>query len=148
MRRGAGKARQACAARATVPAVALLLLPVPAAAGCGDDLPAEARTRVAGDGVTVAFAPLPAPITTGRLFALDLRVCAGDAALAASRLDVDAEMPVHRHGMNYAPTVSTTGQGRFRADGLLLHMPGHWRLHLVVSTDGRRVRLQHDLNLR
>jgi hypothetical protein len=41
---------------------------------------------------------------------------------------VDARMPEHRHGMNYRPTITATGEGRYRAEGLMLHMAGKWEL--------------------
>ena len=37
-------------------------------------------------------------------------------------------MPAHQHGLNYAPEVSALGDGTFRVDGLLFHMPGLWEL--------------------
>jgi hypothetical protein len=41
----------------------------------------------------------------GRHFGLDIVVCARAGARAAGGLRVDADMPAHRHGMNYRPTV-------------------------------------------
>ena len=35
-------------------------------------------------------------------------------------------MPDHRHGMNYRPSVAALAPGRYRAQGLLFHMPGRW----------------------
>jgi hypothetical protein len=49
---------------------------------------------------------------------------------------VDAQMPEHRHGMNYRPTVSATGNGRYVAEGLLFHMPSRWQLRFDVERDG------------
>ena len=40
-------------------------------------------------------------------------------------------MPVHRHGMNYHPTVTLEGLSG-TAEGLLFHMPGRWQLILDV----------------
>ena len=37
-------------------------------------------------------------------------------------------MPAHRHGMNYRATVSTLSPGVYRAEGLMFHMPGRWRV--------------------
>ena len=34
--------------------------------------------------------------------------------------------------MNYRPTVTATGEGRYRADGLMLHMAGKWELVFEV----------------
>jgi hypothetical protein len=64
---------------------------------------------------------------SGRHFALDVVVCARAGAALPVALRVDADMPAHRHGMNYRPTVRALGDGRYRADGLMLHMAGRWR---------------------
>jgi cytochrome c peroxidase len=57
------------------------------------------------------------------------------AGPAPKTLKVDAHMPAHRHGMNYAPKVTALGPGRWRAEGLLFHMPGRWELVFVVDGD-------------
>lgn len=67
-----------------------------------------------------------APITVGRHFSIDLKLCPLDAVLAR----VDASMPEHRHGMNYRTSLRPLGDGRWRAEGLLFHMPGRWELRL------------------
>jgi cytochrome c peroxidase len=46
-------------------------------------------------------------------------------------------MPAHRHGMNYVPTVKRLRPGRWRAAGLMLHMPGEWEL--VFTLEGERM---------
>jgi len=46
-------------------------------------------------------------------------------------------MPEHRHGMNYRPEVKPLAPGRWRAEGLLFHMPGKWEFVFVV--DGERM---------
>jgi len=56
-------------------------------------------------------------------------------------------MPEHRHGMNYRPTVATSGEGRYRAEGLLFHMPGRWQLLFDVERGGRTERLAADILL-
>jgi hypothetical protein len=39
--------------------------------------------------------------------------------------------------MNYKPTVTASAPGRFRAEGLMFHMPGRWQFVFEVG-DGRR----------
>ena len=51
-------------------------------------------------------------------------------------LVVDASMPRHRHGMNRQPLLEREPGGRFRAAGLLFHMPGSWTLTFDVTRDG------------
>jgi hypothetical protein len=50
-------------------------------------------------------------------------------------------MPAHRHGMNYKTSVSGKGSGRYRVEGLMFHMPGHWEFAFdVVIGKSRRAR--------
>ncbi|MCU0970178.1 MAG: hypothetical protein MUF03_15455 [Rubrivivax sp.] len=79
-----------------------------------------------------------------RPFALLLQLCP-----ASLRLDaVDAVMPEHRHGMNYRPSLQALGDGRWRAEGLLLHMPGRWELRFDVADGDSRERLATALQVR
>jgi cytochrome c peroxidase len=75
-------------------------------------------------------------LSVSRHFSLEVAACARSGA-APKDLKVDAHMPAHRHGMNYTPKVIALGPGRWRAEGLLLHMPGHWELVFLV--DGERL---------
>jgi hypothetical protein len=93
----------------------------------------------------VVFDARPPVIEVGRHFALDVRVCADGALPALVR--VDADMPAHRHGMNYRPSLAAGGEGRYVADGLLFHMPGRWRLLFDVEREGRRARLAAEIVL-
>lgn len=105
---------------------------------------------LAGDGVRTIESPrhvvswrAPAPLPLAQFFAIDFAICARDG----SRIElprVDATMPEHGHGMNYRPTVETLGEGRFRADGLLLHMPGRWQLSFAVGGETLRAALLVD----
>ena len=114
---------------------------------CGAELDAAhrlvAEAAVQEGAVTVAFVPDPAPWAVGRHFSLRGVVC-GPARL----LRVDADMPAHRHGMNYRPTLQLQEEGRFTAQGLLLHMPGRWRVRLEVETQGRRQWLEQTVDVK
>jgi hypothetical protein len=66
---------------------------------------------------------------------------------APTALRVDADMPAHRHGMNYRAKVSPKGEGRYVAEGLLFHMPGQWRLLFDVDGGGRTERLAANITL-
>jgi len=59
---------------------------------------------------------------------------------------VDARMPAHRHGMNYKPTLTKLDWGHYRAEGLLLHMPGDWEFSFDFTGDGKRERLTFHLD--
>jgi hypothetical protein len=101
------------------------------------------RGRAEGSGVVVAFETRPPRVEVGQHFTLDVRTCAEGAAPRLTR--IDADMPEHRHGMNYRPSLSATGDGRYAAEGLLFHMPGRWRLSFDLEREGRRLRLTSDL---
>lgn len=109
--------------RACFAAAALFLAATPAMA-C-TDLPAHAQ-QVQGSHFRLVVLPEPAQIPLSAPFALEIRLC--DARMAEmSRLTaVDAWMPAHRHGMNYKATLTKRDWGHYRAEGLLLHMPGVW----------------------
>ena len=119
------------------------------AADCGLQLPASARQLIRHDDLQLAFAPVPAPLPLGRHFALDIVVCPAPGSVAPTLRAVDAEMPAHRHGMNYRPGVQALGPGRWRADGLMLHMPGAWRLWFELDPGPGLppLRLSQDLQL-
>ncbi|HSA90029.1 MAG TPA: cytochrome c peroxidase [Burkholderiales bacterium] len=100
-------------------------------------------TRLESARFVLAFKASP---EIGKFFALDVAVCAKSAAVPES-LKVDAHMPQHRHGMNYAPEVKPLGPGRWRAEGLMLHMPGSWELVFEIRAAGTTDRLAHGLVL-
>lgn len=127
----------ACALRWCLAAGALVsALAGTAQAACGDGLPAGARLQAepaqastaASAGWQLAFAPRPAPVPVGRHFALDIVLCPPPGQALPATLAVDADMPAHRHGMNYRTTVRALGNGRYLAEGLMFHMPGRWRV--------------------
>jgi len=131
--------------------LALLALPgswaMAADPDCGAGMDARQRRVISSPRHLIAFVAQPAPMAVGRHFALDVVVCARAGAALPVALRVDADMPAHRHGMNYRPTVRALGDGRYRADGLLLHMAGRWRLLFDLTADGRLVRLTHEFEL-
>ena len=104
--------------------------------------------RVQSATVVLAYRAYPVPIVVGAPFSVDVAACARDGAEAISSIALDAVMPEHRHGMNYAPKLSATGAGRATADGVVLHMPGRWQLVFGVRVGSRTERLTHDTVLR
>jgi hypothetical protein len=116
--------------RAIAAALAATLLPVSAVA-CDPPLAGAGVQRIEGTHQVVAWR-LPQPVPLAKFFTLEFAACARNGGeVKAPR--VDATMPQHGHGMNYRPTVESLGGGRFRASGLLLHMPGRWQLSFVVG---------------
>jgi hypothetical protein len=110
---------------------------------CPEVLGPDAR-QVTAAGVTLAWRALPHPIPLNKAFELEVVVCGPDASLAR----VDADMPAHRHGMNYRTSIRTEADGRrSRAQGLVFHMPGKWRLIFDVQHAGQRLRLTDTIEL-
>ena len=132
--------RAASALAACTLAFSALAQPAPCAAERGS-------LRAQGGGYTVLFRASPEP-AVGRHFALVFSVCGSDGAVSAQSVSVDARMPSHGHGMNYRPTITAIGAGRYRAEGLMFHMPGEWELTFVVQAAGGPERITHTLVLR
>ena len=103
-----------------------------------------AATRIESRDTIVFYRTNPPRIAVGQHFSVDAAVCAR-AGGDPTGLRVDAQMPAHRHGMNYRARVGAKGNGRYVADGLLFHMPGRWQLAFDVERPGRTERLAHDL---
>ncbi|MHC4837068.1 MAG: hypothetical protein ACYTF3_02615 [Planctomycetota bacterium] len=49
-------------------------------------------------------------------------------------LEVDADMPAHRHGMITHPEVMQAEDGSWWARGMIFHMPGAWVIELEART--------------
>jgi hypothetical protein len=110
-------------------AVALALAASPAVAACDPAFPLQTG---AGD-LTASVRPTPKAIQVGEPFGLEIALCKLGVAGPPALQRVDAEMPAHRHGMNYRPTLVALGGGRWRADGLMFHMPGRWDVTLDIA---------------
>lgn len=87
----------------------------------------------------------PWPIPVGRHFSIELALCAPPGATAPAAVRVDADMPAHRHGMNYRTTVTPMGGGQFKAEGLMFHMAGRWRLIFDIEGATPPVRITHEV---
>ncbi len=103
--------------------------------------------RLAGRSFVVDWRLEPAPLRLGEFFAVVVSACER-AGQPVTSLKVDATMPAHRHGMNYAPTVTSEAGGRFRASGLLLHMPGRWEFTFDLAGDSTREMLRSAVELK
>lgn len=89
------------------------------------------------------------PIAVSKPFAATVSVCATDAT--TMRLRLDAQMPAHGHGMNYAPAHEVTRQTdtllEVKVDGLVLHMPGAWQWEVELRNDAGRTLLTRDFSV-
>jgi hypothetical protein len=111
----------------------------------------EARFReTSGGGYHVVYAPVPEPIPLNSIFALDVWVYrdaerktpAGDVSIVA-----DAAMPAHHHGMTLVPRAERLGDGHFRVNGMLFHMPGAWEIYIDVREGEKVERARFEVEL-
>ena len=102
-----------------------LLLALAAVAGSAQacELPGGSTQKIQSGRYQVLYRTSPAPIKVGKHFALEFAVCP-----APDSVRVDAQMLEHKHGMNYRPTITGSGEGPYRAEGLMFHMAGKWEL--------------------
>lgn len=88
------------------------------------------------DGLQVLIEPMGS-IGVSEAFPVRVTVC-GESAETAT-VTLDASMPAHGHGMNYAPVhdvlVQTAGGQQIQVNDLVLHMPGTWQWSVDVRTD-------------
>lgn len=121
---------------------------VPAAmAECGiHKLPAGQQASSAS--FQVGYVPNPSTIAVSEHFSVILEICKKDGTPFAGTPVVDAHMPMHRHGMNYRPQVEKLSGGKFRADGLLFHMPGKWQFKFDIQDGDSSERVTLDYMLK
>jgi len=106
---------------------ALLLALVAASPAAACELPGGNAQKIQSEKYLVLYRTSPAPLAVGRHFSVEFAVCP-----APESVRVDAWMPEHRHGMNYRPTITGSGEGPYKAEGLMLHMAGKWELVFEV----------------
>ena len=114
---------------------------------CGADLPDKGRQTLQSGATTLVWAPSRWPIPVGQHFSLTVQVCAPEGQTAPQVLRIDADMPLHKHGMNYRTTLKDLGQGRTRAEGLMFHMPGRWRVMVDLAGSPQDLRLSRELDV-
>jgi hypothetical protein len=122
--------------------VAVVLIGMTASSGAarGCDTPAgwHPMSAETPGGISAALSLEQMPVVIGQPFTVEVAICAGTDD-PVRRVEVDAIMPRHQHGMNYHPSVIQTGPNRYDAANMVFHMPGDWRIRLVAYlTDGVR----------
>ncbi len=111
--------------------VAMSLLGVARAAACEPALRGAEVQRIDGARHVIAWRR-PERVPLAEFIVIEFAACARNGG-AIESAQVDARMPEHGHGMNYRAVVAAQGKQRFRATGLLLHMPGRWELAFAVG---------------
>jgi hypothetical protein len=127
--------------------LAMGILPTAFGNTCGSAIQGPARQVIETPNVRLVFAPDVWPIPIGQHFGLTLAACPKAGKPLPTRLRVDALMPAHRHGMNYRTTVQALGDGTFKAQGLMFHMPGRWRFVFEIDSEPNVERLTHETEI-
>ncbi|MBV8189028.1 MAG: hypothetical protein JOY64_09315 [Alphaproteobacteria bacterium] len=130
-----------------LPVILASALAAPARADCPLDLGHGTGWVVFSDHFMIAFRPDPMRIEVGQPFALLLNVCTRNGN-PAELLGVEAELEDQGRRSKAAPTLASTGEGRYRADGLLFDAPGRWELDLDVRAGQDSERLTHEIILK
>ena len=109
-------------------------------------------TTLSNDGgYWIVAAPSPPDVPLNETFSLDVWVFDGNERSnptdPETGLTLDADMPAHRHGMVRRPRVIPVEPGKFRVEGMRLHMPGRWQIYFDVRRRGITERGQIDLDL-
>lgn len=107
--------------------------------------PRTTGTMTSATGSFTARWSMPAPIPLADPFTVEIELFADPACtepLDDGQCRIDAAMPHHGHGMNVAPRMRREGPGRWKAAGMLLHMPGRWEVFIDLDRDGLLERAQ------
>jgi hypothetical protein len=124
--------------------VVLLVSTGPALADCPLDLGHGTGWVVFSDHYMIAFRPDPMRIEVGEPFALLFNVCTKDGN-AAELVAVAAEMPDQRRELPHKPAIVSSGDGRYRADGMVFDSPGRWEVAIDVRAGEESERLTHEI---
>ncbi len=116
--------------------VLLLMLLSSTTWACMPELPGGKAQIIESAKYALAYRTLPGKIVIGQHFVVELALCAKAGAAVPDSVRVDAHMPEHRHGMNYKTKVTSNGDGKYRAEGLMFHMPGRWEYIFEVRAGG------------
>ena len=131
--------------RACLLATALSLPIAGGAQQCSTALPGGRQLESAR--FSLGYRTFPGAPAVGKHFALEIAVCPKAGTPAPEGVRVDAHMPEHRHGMNYKAQVAAAQDGRYKAEGLMFHLPGRWELFFDVRAGGRTDRLAQSVVL-
>ncbi|RMF74767.1 MAG: hypothetical protein D6744_14170 [Planctomycetota bacterium] len=112
--------------------------------------PDEPASVMSNDGAfVVRFKTEPSPIPSNELFEIiaEVATAGGESLPDDADLQVDAAMPEHNHGMITRPKVTRLPDGRYRARGMLFHMPGRWVIYFDVTRGGVTSRAEAEVVL-
>jgi hypothetical protein len=116
-------------------------------ASCGQQFNPTVRQTIDAPNFIVAYEPSVWPIPVGKHFAVRVEVCSKNPSDLVSAFKIDADMPAHKHGMNYKPSVIKQSETIFLAQGLMFHMPGQWRVQFEFesgTTPSQKIRVSKE----
>ena len=116
-----------------------------------DHDPSTSRVLSNDGAYLITYTSQPDVLPLNEPFSIDVKLYRPDTGARIDdseiRIEADADMPAHRHGMVRVPRVTKTGPGEFRVDGMMMHMPGYWQLYVDVTRNGITERAQFDVDL-
>lgn len=90
----------------------------------------------------------PIPLHRIHSWTVELKDVAG-RPVDAAHIEVDGDMPQHRHGLPTRPRVTEAlGDGRYRVEGLKFHMRGWWTVSFKVDAPAGNDEITFNLLLR
>lgn len=105
------------------------------------------RATAPGGRYELAWRPADGEIPRNEEVELELRLELDGRPCPGVRVAVRGWMPDHGHGLVREPLVADLGDGRYRVEGLLLHMRGHWQVIFDVGEGAERDALVFDVEL-
>ncbi len=92
------------------------------------------QLQTQGKAYTVLFSPAIDSMPLNKYFDLDVQIKGATYQTLTFPLDmeIDAGMKAHNHSMNVIPRIINLGEGKFRVEGMLFHMPGKWFLRFII----------------
>ena len=131
--------------RARVPALLLALFATPAWADCPLDLGHGTGIVIFSEHFIIALRPDPLRLEAGGPFALILNVCTKGGE-PADLVGVDAQLD-EKNAIGEVTNIVPSGDGRYRAEGMVLTAPGSWEIGFNVRQGKDVERLTHDLTV-
>lgn len=89
----------------------------------------------------------PSMLEVGQIFSILVEVCDASDFAGERKWQASAVMPAHNHGMNYRPRFEQQSANQYLGTGFVFHMPGVWKLQLVLEVDGKTWAFEQDITL-